>query len=357
MVKKSKIVIIILAVLLGGFLILSISVPLFGKRIAVSQIEENLKMKADLESISFGLPLSIKIKGLEIGGLAKIEKISISPSILGFFAGKVVLNKVTLINPVITLEQSGDGKLNLPQLKQGKQPPVLLIGLVIRNGKLIFTDKKIDPQGYKIIVDKINVDITKSSFPPTSLFTRFKISGSLESADAKALGSVDLAGWIDFRPKDMDGALEINDLDVVYFTPYLGDFISSKKLVSGKLQFSADLKAKNNDLNAKCHLSISNLAYKKEEPVEGKAAEADLFGTTLDIFAGPSGNLDLDFTVRTKLDKPQIKLVNLEGSIIKAAARNISNQPPQETINKVNNAIKEFKDFGKQMKELFKKKE
>lgn len=357
MTKRNKILLTILFIIFLSYIIMAISVPLFGKKLVISQIEENLKMKASLETINFSFLLLFKLRGLRIGDLAEIDNLSVSPSLLGFLAGKIVLNRLTLINPVITLIKSADGNLNLPVLKQkGKQPPLLLAGLVVKNGKLIFIDKKVDPNGYKVIVDNVNANISKIAFPPFSLYTRFSVSGNAVSPGANPLGNVQASGWIDFRPKDMDGKIEIKDLDATYFAVYLGDFISTQKLLSAKLNFTSDLKAKNNDLTAACHLQLSDLVYKKEEPKEGQKS-LDLFPTTLDIFSDSKGNVDLDFTIKTKLDNPKIRLVNLQGAITKAAAQNISKQSPEEIMGKVGNAVNQFKDFGKQMKELFKKKE
>ncbi len=359
MKRINKIVIWVLVIIFAVFISCSIAIALYGKKIAVNLIEQNLKMKTSLGNISLGLPFTINLTNLEIGDLFKSDRISVNPSILGFLAGKIVLNRLSLINPVINLEQGPDGSFNLPKLKQkGKQPPVFLTGLVIKNGELIFTDKKLSPEGYRIIVGNIDARISKVMLPPASLNARFKFYASIMDPNARILGGIDSLGWIDFGPKDMDAALHIKDLDVTYFAPYYGDFISNKKLLSAKLNLTSLLKAKNNDLTVVSSFKLSDLVYAKEEvPKEGELPKLDLVKSTLDLFTDRQGNLSLDFTINTKLDNPGVNISELKRVILNAAVKNLSNQPPEALIEKVTNTLEQFKDFGKELKNIFKKKE
>lgn len=357
MKKIGKIIIWLLAISIVIFISCSVLVAMFGKKIAVSQIEQNLKVKANLEKVSFGFPFSVNLSGLEIGNLLKAERVSATPSILGIFAGKVVLSGLTIVNPVINLEQAKDGSLNLPKLEQkGKQPPILLTGLVIRNGRFVFTDKKI-ADDYKIILSKINADISKVKFPPTSLNTKFRISADFVKPDANALGNISFEGWVDFGPKDMDATLEVKDLDATYFSPYYGNFISNKKLLSAKLDFTSELKAENNDLAIVSKLKLSNLVYEKEEPPkEGELPKVDVVKNTLDFFTDAKGNISLDFSINTKLDNPKVSADELKSIMLKAAMKNLSKQSPQALIEKFGGNIEQFKEIGKQLKDIFKKK-
>ena len=359
MKRINKVVVWVLVIIFAVFISCSIAIALYGKKIAVNLIEQNLKMKTSLGNISLEFPFTINLTDIEIGNLFRSDRVSANPSILGFFAGKIVLNRLSLINPLINLEQNADGTLNLPTLRQkGKAPPVFLTGLTIKNGKLIFTDKKISPEGYKIILDKINAYISKAMFPPTSLNIRFKFYANLTDSNARTLGSADTSGWVDFGPKDMDATLRIEDMDITYFAPYYGNFISNKKLLSAKLNLTSIFKAKNNDLTIESNFKLSDLVYAKEEPVkEGELPRFDLVRNTLDLFTDAKGNLSLDFSINTKLDKPGISISELKRVILAAAVKNLSNQPPEALIEKVTNAIQQFKGLGKGLKNIFKKQE
>jgi len=372
MKKMQKRITWILVVIAALYLLLNAALLAFGKAIIISQIEKNLKTKASLERVTFGLPLSINIDKLNIDGLLKADSISVSPSILGFLAGRIVLSNLKLIRPEITLIKSAEGRLNLPRFAaKGKQPPILLAGLRIKEGKFIFVDKKLDPNGYRVAVDNINVNISRIAFPPASLYANFEASAVLvngankpegsglasDSQSHQPAGQAAASGWIDFGPKNMDGKFELRDVEAAVLAPYYKNIVPGKKLYSAKLNFTADLKAKSNDLLVKCRLEFSNLVYEKEAEEQDKKQTIDIFSEALGIFSDTSGKLTFDFSINTKLDNPRLDLINLKGSIAQAAAQNIASQPPEDVIEKVKETAKKFKEFGKGLKDIFKKEE
>jgi len=355
--KVTKIIIWVITVIVCIFVILNLTVPFFVKKIVVEQIEENFKEKASLDGINITPPFSINLINLKIGDLFHVDRVSVSPNIFGFFAGKIVLNDLALVNPVITLEQYSDGKLNLPQLEQkGKQPPVYITGLVLRNGRVIFNDKRVNPEGFKTILGRINADISRVMFPLTSVKTNFKVSADFLKTDGQKIGSIIFSGWLDFRPKAMDGVLTVKNLDITYFSPYYGNFISSKKLLSAKLNTSASLKSRNNNLDILTNLRLSDLVYAREEQGEGELPELSLTRNALDFFTDTQGNLNLEFDINTKLDNPNIDIAQLKKIILKAAAKNLANQNPEDLIKKINDNIGQFKAFGKGLEKIFKDK-
>ena len=358
MKKMQKRITWILVVIAALYLLLNAALLAFGKAIIISQIEKNLKTKASLERVTFGLPLSINIDKLNIDGLLKADSISVSPSILGFLAGRIVLSNLKLIRPEITLIKSAEGRLNLPRFAaKGKQPPILLAGLRIKEGKFIFVDKKLDPNGYRVAVDNINVNISRIAFPPASLYANFEASAVLVNGASQPAGQAAASGWIDFGPKNMDGKFELRDVEAAVLAPYYKNIVPGKKLYSAKLNFTADLKAKSNDLLVKCRLEFSNLVYEKEAEEQDKKQTIDIFSEALGIFSDTSGKLTFDFSINTKLDNPRLDLINLKGSIAQAAAQNIASQPPEDVIERVKETAKKFKEFGKGLKDIFKKEE
>ena len=355
MKRLMKILIWILGIFALIFVIATIIIALYGKKIVESQIEQNLKMKARLGGMSLSFPFTVNLNNLEIGTLFKAAKISISPNIFSLFPGKLVLGKVVLIKPQINLEQGPDGALNIPEFKQkGKQPPVFITGLIVKEGRFIFTDKKVTPEGLKVILDNVFASISKVTFPLTSLTANFKVSADIMDADYKSIGSAATAGYIDFMRKDMDANVNIKDLNVIYFEPYYGDFISKKKLLSAKLNLNTALKAQNNDLDINSNLRLSELVYAKVEQKEGEVPELNLAKDALDLFTDSEGNLNLNFEVRTKLDNPSLSPKQLKKVILRAALNNLMNANPQTLIDKVQQNIGQFKEIGKQFKKIFK---
>jgi len=352
MIKKIfKIFIVIIAVFLVIFIAASVYIAFNGKKLLIEQIEKNLGMKAGLEDISLSMPFSVNLTKLELGDLFKADKISVSPSLISLFTGKIILGNLKLVNPEINLIREADNSFNLPKFKQeGAPPQVIITGLVVQNGKLIFTDKKIDPSGYKTILSDVNVRVSRVMFPLTSLSADFDLSTQFLTAQSKNIGQLLLKGWLDFTRKNMDADFQIKDLDPAYFTPYLGDLLSEKKLLSGKLNLSSIFKAEKNDLNIDSDFRLSDLVYAPESlPVDGELTDLNLEKKALDLFTDKNGVLDFKFNLNTKFDKPEISAEQLKKAMMKAAAMNLLNQNPADIMQKIS-------DIGQQFEQMFKKK-
>jgi len=350
--KIFKVLFIIVAIFLVIFLVASILFAVYAPKIVEDQIRQNLKVKASLGKISIILPFTITLERLEIGSLANIKKISFSPNLIALIFGKVVIHGLTIIEPVINLEQSADGKLNLPVLEQngGKPPEIYPTSLKIQDAKIIFTDRKINAAGFQVIVDKLNINVSKVSLPITSLATNFRLSCQLSNQEGKAFGNIAFSGWLDYLAKNMDAKLEVKDLDVTNFSPYYGNFISNKKLLSAKLDLASTFKAKSNDLNIVTDFNLSKLVY---EDTDEQQIDLDLTKNALDLFTDTDGNLRLVFNIDTKLDNPALSQDKLRKIILKAAMKNLRNQSPDQIVDKLNNVIEKFKDYGKGLKEIF----
>ena len=347
--KIFKVLFIIIVIFAVIFFIASILFAVYAPKIVEGQIQQNLKVKASLGKISLSIPFTITLERLEIGSLANIKKISFSPNLIALLFGKVVIHGLTITEPVINLEQSADGKLNLPSLEQKpgtKAPEIYPISLKVHNAKIIFTDRKVSASGYQVIVDKLNISVAKVSLPITSLATNFSLSCQLANPAGGAFGDINFSGWLDYLAKNMDAKLEVKEMDVTNFSPYYGNFISNKKLLSAKLNLGSTFKAKNNALKINTDLNLSHLVYEEDQAQE---MDLDLAKNALDLFTDSDGNLHLVFDIDTKLDNPALSQDKLRSIILKAAIKNLSSQSPEQIVDKVSNVIEKFKE----LKEIF----
>jgi hypothetical protein len=232
-----------------------------------------------------------------------------------------------------------------------------LTGLSIKDGRLNFIDKKISPRGFLVRLDGIDLRISKVMLPPTSPNTKLSFSATVFGQEGLRLGAVEASGWVDFGPKDADVTLQVKDMEAAYFSPYYGTFISKKKLLSARLDLKSQLKAKNTSLDILSSLRLSGLVYAPSEPrAEGQLPSLDFTKNALDLFTDKEGNLNLDFSIKTELDDPKINVEELKKAILNAAVKNLSSQNPQDVMEKINDTIRQFKDFGKGMKDIFKEK-
>ena len=261
-----------------------------------------------------------------------------------------MIHGLTITEPVVNLVQSAEGKLNLPVLEQkGKGLKIYPTSLNLRDGKIIFTDRKVSPAGYQVIVNKLYIKVSKVSLPLQSLATNFDLSAQLDTPLGEAFGKITFSGWLDYLAKDMDAKLEVKEMDVTNFSPYYGNFISNKKLLSANLNLGSTFKAKNNALNIITDLNLTNLVYEKTEEQLG----LELAKNTLDLFTDAFGNLNLVFDIDTKLDNPAITQDKLKKIILKAAMKNLSSQSPEQLVDKVSKVIDQYKNIGKELKSIF----
>ena len=352
MPKKFKILFLIFAIFLAIFVVASILVAVYAPKIVEDQLQQNLKVKVSLSKISLTLPLRITLEKLEIGDLASIKKISFSPNLISLLFGKIVIHGLNITEPVINLVQSSDGTLNLPVLEQkGSALAIYLTSFKVQDGKIIFTDRKVSAAGYQVIVEKLDVSVAKVSLPILSLATNFSLSAQLATSAGKPFGNIIFSGWLDYLAKDMDAKLTVKNMDVTNFSPYYGDFISNKKLLSAKLDLDSTFKAKNNALNIMTDLNLSQLVYETAE--EQQQLGLDLMKNALDLFTDSKGNLHLVFDIDTRLDNPAISQDKLKSIILKAATKNLRNQSPEQLVDKVSKIIDKYKDYGKELKGLF----
>ncbi len=350
MKKRYKIIFWLCGIFLVFFLAANILLGAYAPRIVEQQLQQNLKLKCTLGRIHLNLPFAVTLEKLEIGELASIKQISFSPNLAALLFGKIVIHGLTVTEPVINLEQSADGKLNLPVLEQkGKPPEIYLTSLAVRNGKINFKDKKVSPEGFKVTVDKLNVKVAKVALPVTSLATNFSASGQLLSEQGTASGEIDFSGWLDYLAKNLDAQLKVTGLDVTKFSAYYGNFISNRKLSSARLDVISTFKSKSNALEITTKLDLSNLVYAQPKD---EVINVDLMKNALDVFTDSKGNLHLEFIIDTLLDNPAISQEKLQKIILKAAAKNLSEQPPEELINKVSSMIDQYKGLGKQIKAI-----
>lgn len=319
--------IIFVVLFIAGYILVAI----FAKNIAQDQIQQQLKVKADIKSLSLSLPLSLTIKGLSIGEFLSVEKIEISPSLIGLLAGKIILNSVTLISPDIRIERKKDGSFNLPELPKNEGEPPIIAGVFVKNGSLTFIDKNISSDGLLIPVKNINAKVYKSSLLPYPLTIKYTLEALIPPRAGMKETIINGSGWIDLTKKNMDGNFAISDIDLMLFKQYLTAFVVLPEQTSAAkpatANFKADLSAKNNDLSIQCVLTKN-----------------------------PGGETMFDFSLHTQLDNPQLNMQSLQANVFQNIIEKAI-KDPEKTINAIKDIGEQFKgkDLEKTFKAIFKK--
>ena len=336
-----KILFVVIALVIFVFTALHLFIIFQGKSLIVSQIAKVTGKKVALADLSIEPPLTLNIRDLNIEGVAKISRISFSPSIIFLLSGRVGVNKITLIKPEFTFEKNipetnetaaGEQTLGLqaptatslpaampsvvpPSIKKGKPSPLVLKHLVVKEGKINFVDHTVGQEGIRITAEDISFDLTDLYLIPSSAITKFKLSGSLPWKEGQEKGAISAEGWLNFYKRDMEASIKIEKIDGIYLHPYYSNWVDLEKarIESAKLNFSSTIHGLNNNITADCHLELTDIVRRPKEPQEGEERAERIADAVLDIFrALNQGKIVLDFTIRTKMDRPEFGFGNIK---------------------------------------------
>ena len=345
--KVIALTILTLAIILGT---LYIFLNLMGRPIIIKQIEDATHKKATISYFNFSPTLDLEIRNLNVEGFAKIDSLFISPDILGFLTGKAVINSLRLVRPEFTFTRTPPAVVNeektgteaiLPapvsEIKEFKPLPFGFKRIKIENGKVSYIDQSINPNGIKIILEKVNSTISNLYFYPTHAVTNFELKGKIPWREGQANGQVEIDGWLNYFKKSMQAALKIKDIDAIYLYPYYSMWVDLEKarIEKAKLNFSADINGLNNNVNVECHLELTDMVRKPLEPGQSEEKASRITNKVIDMFKDvDQGKVELNFSIKTKMDSPQFGFGSFksafEDKIIKS--RSAKGFKPENTL-------------------------
>jgi len=308
-----------------------------GKTLIIRKIEQLTGRKVTIGYLTVTPPLNLEIKGLNIEGLAQVEKIYLSPSFLYLITGKIGLNKVDILRPYITYEKvvvekpvtastegasvssSEKDPSASAQAKPVSLPDLHLIlrNLIISEGKLDFIDHSVGNEGIKITVKDINIKVATVSSLASSI-TNFTIKSRIPWREGEVEGKIEAEGWFNFAKKDMQATVKVLDIDGVYFYPYYSQWVDLEKarIDRAKLNFTSNIQGLNNNVTADCHIELTDIVRKERAPEESADKAERIADAVIDIFkAMNQGKIVLDFTIRTKMDDPHFGFGNLKSAV------------------------------------------
>lgn len=305
-----------------------------GKYILARKLKELTHQNVSIESFRIKPFINIEIRNLEIENTAKIERISLSPSLPFMLFGNIAFNSVKIKAPQINYERKVATAAPNGSISSGdnhKEKPLLeLLGfnklsrwrlicrrLVIEDGKLTTIDHSVGPQGVRITVEGLNVEIKNLYSFPFQGSTSFNLSGTIPWQEGREKGKISLEGWLNLFKKDMQATLKIEDIDGIYLYPYYSKWVDLDKarIERANLNFSSDIRGINNDVTATCHLELTDIVRRPLTEGEGEEKASMVTNTLLDMFrALDQGKIVLNFTVRTKLDRPEFGFSNIKAA-------------------------------------------
>lgn len=294
-----------------------------GRPLLISKLSEITKREVRIKALYLNPVINLEVEGLEIPGFLKVDHIYVSPSILGLCMGKPVLNYLKVIAPQIifeikpqepkqeTREAGAQGLQGVSGTEQTvPQKPLYLVikHLAVKEGKFDFIDQTVGQDGIKITVEDIDFNLDNLFLMPQSVVTNFKLNGKIPWQSGEHAGEINLGGWINLFKKDIQATLQIKDIDGISLYPYYANWVDLEgaRIQKAKLQFSSDISGHDNDVVAECKLELTDMVFRPREEGEAEDKAHRIAAAVLDIFrAMGKGNIALNFTVKTKMDRPE----------------------------------------------------
>ncbi|MFH0913269.1 MAG: DUF748 domain-containing protein [Candidatus Omnitrophota bacterium] len=322
-----KILIIAAIIFACVFVAAYVFLLLQGKTLIARQLEDLTQKKVDIGYVGLILPLNLEIKNLNIQGLARVERIFISPSIPGLLSGKIILNELTVTRPEVTYEKrsltagQGPNDTGIPKpialpakstpkgsaAAQKDLPALALKTLNIKDGIVYFIDYTVGEGGVKVTLKNISLHLTNLYLYPHSAMTNFSLKGQIPWKAGQQEGSIELEGWLNLFKRDMQATLKLKDIDGVYLYPYYSEWVNLEKMriEKAKLNVTSDLKSVDGNLTAPCHLELNDIVFKRQQVAEGEEADKTqkIVAAVMDIFSSftKTNKVVFNFTVKSKI--------------------------------------------------------
>jgi len=295
-----------------------------GRAFVIQQLEGLTRRKVSMSYFKLTPPLNVEIKNLNIEGLAKIEDIFISPSIPYLLVGNIAFNKISIFKPEFTFERLPRQPTELTAAKppdktavliQAPQEPIkkhhlrlAIKHLSIKDGKIYFIDQTVGTDGIKITIKDLNLNVTNLYTFPFSSIANFDLKGKIPWQEGQEEGNVHAEGWFNFFKRDIQATVKVEGIDGIYLYPYYSQWVDLEKarIEKARLNFTSNIQGLNNNVTAECRLELADIVRKPRVSNEPQEKAEKIAEVVFDIFrALNQGKIVLDFTIRTKLDRPE----------------------------------------------------
>ncbi|MFH1441307.1 MAG: DUF748 domain-containing protein [Candidatus Omnitrophota bacterium] len=340
MILRKKILLTGVLIVVLIFAAIHVFIQLRGKALLKDKLERVLKREVVISRLETSFPLNINIRGLEVKGLFRADKVILKAGFFDVFRNRFYLSLLKIEQPVITLEkealppelkkqipvllnsnlsaQKEDKTLQLPQLNP-LLPGLGIHHFIVDNGSINYIDRSIENnellikiRNLDLKIDNLNLNIADPQI------TSFRLKANIPWQDNGEQGKVNVSGWVNLLKKDMQADVKVEGIDGLYLYPYYSQWVNLEKtrIQKVKLNFSSNIYGLDNDITAKCHLELTDIEFKERSSEELQKKEERMAHAVLDIFkAMDQGKIVVDFTIHTKMDKPLFSMVPLKGAL------------------------------------------
>jgi len=290
----------------------------------VTNLENLTRKKVTVGNLDLKFPLNLELSGLNIEGLAKVDYIYVSPSILGLLTGNIAFNEIRIIRPQIyfernapaTASESAESKAPAPTFKK-RHMHLIVKRFLLKEGKIDFLDNTAGSESIKITLKDLYFNVENVYLFPKSVIANFALKGKIPWEKDSLEGSVEVEGWFNFFKNDMRATVNIKNIDGIYLHPYYAKWVDLERsrIQQAKLNFTSEITGHNNDVIADCHLELTDIVFRPKEEEEPLEKAYKIATTVLDLFKALDGKINLDFTIKTKMNRPEFGFENIRMAV------------------------------------------
>ena len=239
----------------------------------VPLVEDTLHRQVAFGDIQIGFFSGISVADLRVKkqnskeDFITIKNAKLSYRFLPLLRGRVVVDQVTLDEPVIDVSRFTDGSYNFSDLlgknrsDRGQYPQaaralvsdifsLFVHEVSVKNGSLTYTDKFKSPNvPYRFALQNLNIHAREIA--PDKAFP-LDLSVVLNGA------RLDLSGHYDITHTSGDFLVHLADLDMIPFSPYYRDLLPGK-VGSGRVSLNLEVDLQTEQLSSKGKLTLADL--------------------------------------------------------------------------------------------------
>jgi hypothetical protein len=307
---------------------LHIFVNIQGKALLAKKLADVFNREVKIGSLVTSFPATINIKGIEAKDLFKIDEVTAGGGVFDIFRKSFKLSKLKISRPTFTLQQGliksaaenndATPDLNPKAIPKGKFlfPGFFISRLIVNDGTVNLVDKTLGKDGLTIKIKDLNIRVDNLNFSRRgSYITDFSLKGKIPWQEGQEEGKIEAEGWLNLFKKNMQATLKIEDIDGIALYPYYSNWVDLEKarIEKAKLNFISNVQSLNNDLTAYCRLELVDIVRKPRPPEEGQEKAEKITDAVLDMLrALNQGKIVLDFTIRTKMDRPEFSFGSIK---------------------------------------------
>lgn len=350
---------LIITIVLGVFLLICVAyISLFlwvntkGKIFLAKKLEEKINSSVSIDSVRMKFPFRIYIENLKTKYFS-LKNIEASWGGINPFSNELIINKLVLNQASVDVYLNKDKKVDTTvyvktkekssrNIKKKRKFNLSVKNIVIKDSKLNIYD------AHSTLITVLKDIYLKAKNIKYPELAKFFISGRISAVFKKTFykNLLDFKGWIDYKNKNMDMIVNLNDFNYANLVSYYPSVLKPDRLgiEDATVSIRTELKAKNDDLVIKSRVGLGKVVFKESSDLPYRA---EILKNVINVLKNKNDKKTyFEFEIKNKMSR----LFNFSK---KSADKNkVSNKPTglKETVSAGSdifekiNKIKNIKD-------------